>query len=86
MEVKQTLKERAKTHGDFRENAHIMQATKDLWRAEPGWRRLDDVKREALDMIALKVGRVLSGGGNTKDTWHDIAGYAVLAETYCDDE
>jgi Domain of unknown function (DUF6378) len=83
--VNETLKTRQTTHGDFRENAQIMQATKDLWRMHPGWEKLDPVKREALDMIALKVGRILSGNPEVRDHWHDIAGYAVLAEERCED-
>jgi len=39
--------------------------------------------REALEMIAHKIGRILNGDPNYADSWHDIAGYAKLAETAC---
>lgn len=39
---------------------------------------LDDDMKEALDMICLKMSRILSGKANTKDHWTDIAGYATL--------
>ena len=35
---------------------------------------------EALDLIASKIGRMLSGNLNYIDNWHDIAGYATLIE------
>lgn len=78
-----TLSERGSTHGDFTENGKVMQSMKALWRAHPGWDRLTPVQCEVLDMIALKVGRVLCGDPNFKDHWHDIAGYAKLAEERC---
>jgi hypothetical protein len=41
------------------------------------------VHREALDMIALKLSRILSGQANFKDHWDDIAGYAKLGSEAC---
>ena len=32
----------------------------------------------ALDMIAVKISRILSGNPSHKDSWVDIAGYAKL--------
>lgn len=49
-------------------------------RGQPGWERLDPVKRQALTVIADKVARILSGDPEYADNWHDIAGYARLAE------
>jgi hypothetical protein len=39
---------------------------------------MDDDQREALDMIAHKIGRILNGDPNYADSWVDIAGYAKL--------
>ena len=78
------LQEREKTHGSFHTNARIAQALKIIFHEniEPcGFR---DVHREALDMIALKLSRILSGQANFKDHWDDIAGYAKLASEECD--
>lgn len=36
--------------------------------------------KEALEMIQTKVGRILTGDPTHRDSWHDIAGYAVLIE------
>ena len=73
------LAERSKTHGDFTDNARVMQSLKRIVHSEAGWDKLTDVQREALHMILHKVGRIISGNPNTQDHWDDIAGYAKLA-------
>ena len=77
----QLLAERGKTHGRFEHNAHTSQALRNVFRNAigPGWASLTDVQREALDMIACKICRILSGQGGFADHWDDIAGYAKLA-------
>lgn len=34
-------------------------------------------------MIAHKIGRILNGDPNYRDSWDDIAGYAKLAADRC---
>ena len=68
-EIGDLLCERAATHGDYADNAHIMQALKRLLREQGGWQKLSDVQRESLDMIALKAGRILTGNPNERDAW-----------------
>lgn len=77
------LNERQKTHGNFATNARLSQAAKAAFEAEPTYIDLCDVHKESLDMIALKLSRILSGQANFKDHWADIAGYAKLAEEAC---
>ena len=38
---------------------------------------MPDVHQHALDMIAVKLGRILAGDPNYVDNWRDIAGYAT---------
>ena len=77
------LQEREKTHGSFAKNANISQQLKDIFRMNLDYRKIHPVHREALDMIALKLSRILSGQGNDKDHWDDIAGYAKLGSESC---
>jgi len=70
---------RNETHGDFAENAFVSQSIKRLYTKNV----LSDVHREALDMIALKISRIVSGKADVKDHWLDIQGYAKLAEDAC---
>lgn len=78
------LQEREKTHGSFAENAAISQAIKRIYRGLSINDHYKAVHREALDMIALKLSRILSGQADFKDHWDDIAGYAKLASEACD--
>ena len=78
------LAERNKTHGDFGANARISQAIKEKMKATPHWAALNNEMKETLEMIALKISRILSGDPWTKDHWDDIAGYASLASKSCD--
>lgn len=72
------LNERGKTHGDFGEHARITQDIKVIITSSPGYERLTAAMREALDMHAHKIGRILAGDPTFKDHWDDIAGYATL--------
>lgn len=74
------LVEREKTHGDFRSNAAISQALKAIVyrNCTKVSGELSDVHKEALDMICLKLSRILSGQASFKGHWDDIAGYANL--------
>lgn len=76
------LQEREKTHGSFADNAKHSQAMKHIFAMYSGG--MCEVHREALDMIALKLSRILSGQANYKDHWDDIAGYAKLASEACE--
>jgi hypothetical protein len=77
----QTLTDRGTHYGDFRDHSAVTQELKRVMRARPEqWGKLDDMHREALDMIAHKIGRILNGDPNYADSWHDIAGYAQCVE------
>ena len=84
-EVNRTLSERGKRYGPFDKHAHITQCLKEVMQRTPGsnWDLLSRDKKEALEMIAHKIGRILNGDPNYKDSWHDIQGYAKLAEDCC---
>lgn len=75
--VEATLNDRGKTHGSFADNAFYAQELRTLFRQ--GHVGLTNVQREALDMIAGKISRILSGNPNEPDHWLDIEGYARLA-------
>jgi hypothetical protein len=78
MTIQKTLKERQKTHGDFATHALIAQSIKCQMFNAHGYGALGATQREALDMIAHKIARILNGNPDHHDHWHDIAGYATL--------
>lgn len=83
--IKKVLAQRQKTHGDFDSHARISQSIKcQMYNAE-GYSSLCATQREALEMIAHKIARILNGNPNYKDHWVDISGYATLVANELDD-
>lgn len=78
-----TLKERGNTHGRWRDQASRTFAIKSVMHTAEQWNSLTPGQQEALDMIAVKIGRILEGDPSFKDHWHDIGGYAKLEEDCC---
>ena len=76
----ETLKERNGVHGNFSETAFMADNLKQLIACGKLYGSTTPVQREALDMIAVKIARILSGNPHFADHWHDIQGYALLAE------
>lgn len=77
-----TTAARGSSHGSFYDNGRISQQLKDYFRAQAGYQRLTFVQAEALDNIAIKISRILSGNPAHPayvDNFDDIAGYAHLA-------
>lgn len=84
-DIEKTLAERGARYGDFTDRANLAQALQSTMRAVPGWQRLTPDKAQALTVITDKIARILSGDPEYTDNWHDIAGYAKLAEDRCRD-
>ena len=89
-DVEETLRQRNSVHGNFDSNARCSQDIKRIINEHLGMRvrregtlPLNDVQLEALDLIATKISRIVSGNANHTDHWHDIQGYAALAEKTC---
>lgn len=82
--VSETLKERGARYGDFTDHAKIAQDIQNAMRATDGWDNLDAGKKQALTVIADKIARILNGDPEYRDNWHDIQGYAKLAEDRCE--
>lgn len=78
-EVRDILETRKSTHGDYSDHARVTQNIKSVMHDSPNWNRLSADKTETLEMIAHKIGRILSGNPDFADHWDDIAGYATLS-------
>lgn len=76
--IDSVLIERGKRYGKFKDHAFVTQAIKSsLFNSNPDL-ILDCDQKEALEMIAHKLGRIVNGDPNYADSWVDIAGYAKL--------
>jgi len=69
---------RATTHGDYKLTAAWSQSIKDMFRGSPNWHHMNDGQKEALEMIAVKLARLLNGDPQFPDHWDDLAGYGML--------
>ena len=78
--IQDTLKERGKRYGEFKDHALVTQKLKYVMQTfdRTKWDRLSEDKKEALEMIQHKIGRILNGDSSYIDSWVDIAGYAQL--------
>jgi len=76
------LDEREKTHGDYPQVSRMAQKLKRAMRRGKNWRALDDTQRETLEMVATKIGRILSGNPHEPDHWTDCVGYFQLIERW----
>jgi hypothetical protein len=73
-----TLAERGSRYGAFPEHARITQGIKCAMQDSPNWIKLADDQKEALEMVAHKVGRILNGDPDFHDSWWDCIGYLTL--------
>jgi len=72
------LKEREKTHGSYTLTAQTAQTLKRLFRNAPSYADMTTAQRESMDMIAVKLARIMCGNPHDPDHWLDISGYATL--------
>ena len=83
--IEDILQERGQKYGNFDGHAKITQAIKRAMENSYNWASLSNDKKEALEMIAHKIGRILNGDSNYRDSWTDIIGYAKLIENTLND-
>ena len=83
-ETQKLLANRGRTHGSFQEHARITQGLKGVIATAPNWARLSPSQKEALEMAAHKIGRILAGDPDFHDHWADLAGYSQLVANELD--
>lgn len=77
-DIDATLAERGEQYGNFLDQASLACSIKRILHRGRSWEQLAPDQQEALDFIAVKISRILTGNPNHFDGWHDIAGYAEL--------
>ena len=85
--IHDTLAERGSRYGSFDEHARITQNLKHAMYDSPNYQqsKLSPDQMEALEMIQHKIGRILNGDPDYKDSWIDIVGYAQLVADTLED-
>lgn len=77
-DIDETLAERGNRYGSFISHAVVTQRIKQAMAGSDKWHLLAPDQKEALEMVAHKIGRILNGDPNYHGSWHDIVGYAKL--------
>jgi len=78
--IDKTLNERGCRYGEFCDNSRVAQELKRVMKSGKNADSLRDIQREALEVIASKIARIVNGDPDYIDNWHDIIGYAKLVE------
>lgn len=76
--AQEVIESREASHGDYRTQAAMAQKLKQQMQASEGWGKLTYPQKESLEMIAVKISRILNGSASEPDHWTDLAGYATL--------
>ena len=83
-DVKDTLAEREKMHGDYELVAEVAQRIKETLYCHQD--KFSPAQRESLDMIATKMARIACGDPDNIDHWLDIEGYARLVRNILEEQ
>jgi len=78
MDITPVLEERGLRYGRFADNSAIAQMLKDVMHKSPNWDKLPMDFKEALDMNASKISRMLCGDWEWLDNPRDIIGFWSL--------
>lgn len=73
------LTKKEATHGLYKDTALLSQTLKGVLYSGKNWEKLNTSQRESLELICLKISRILNGNPNVRDHWDDVVGYAQLA-------
>jgi hypothetical protein len=76
--TREVLAERGERYGDFKDHAKLCQDLKTVMRTGKSWNDCSDTHKQALEVIADKIARMLNGDPNYEDNVVDIIGYSQL--------
>lgn len=76
--TKETLEERGKRYGNYLEQTKISKRIKDVMLDNDNFWAMEVDQQDSLEMIAVKISRIINGDPDYSDNWRDIAGYATL--------
>ena len=77
--TEEILEQRGSKYGPFAKEAAITQKLKKVLYKNCENEKLTNVQAQALEMICVKMSRIINGDADYLDNWEDIAGYAQLA-------
>ena len=76
--IDKVLEERGDRYGEFKKHAYLCQELKAVMRLGDSWDKCSPSQKQALEVIADKIARMLNGDPYYDDNWIDIIGYSQL--------
>ena len=83
-EIDNTLNERGERYGNYSDVASTTQQLMSIVECGANYEHLNAEQKTSLFMICNKIARAVNGDPNYIENWHDIDGYATLAERACE--
>ena len=77
-DINETLADKQPLYGSYSAAASLSQGIKATMRCGVNWQKLSPEQLESMEMIANRIGRILSGDPNHYESWHGISGFAEL--------
>lgn len=77
-ETQDTLHAKEASHGPYRDQARFSQLLKGIVHKHKNWNGIPGEQKEAIDVILMKVSRIIAGNHDEPDHYLDISGYAML--------
>lgn len=81
-ELTRMLQERGHTHGSLLDQAAMAETLQRAAHMSPQWLGKGVVTRYTLNMILIKISRIIEGDETFADHWDDIIGYAEKGKEY----
>ena len=81
--IDETLAIRGDRYGPYEENSRLSQGMKNVLQTAKNYDIAPDWAKEAAAMVLQKLARAFNGDPLYYDNWHDIQGFAKLAEDLC---
>ena len=80
MDINTIMEERGSSYGDFGSQAMCAQTLKQILHGHAHRHGVDlsGEQKEAIDMMATKLSRIVNGDPNKVDSWRDVEGYAKI--------
>ena len=76
--TEEILEERGARYGSFKNKSKIAQEIKKSMQSGPSYKGMSDDKKQAMEMFANKIARIVNGDPDYDDSWQDICGYSQL--------
>ena len=78
LKTEEVLSERGTRYGNYLDQTRISASIRDVYAMQDNYIDMECDQRDCLDMIAVKISRILNGDPDYADNWRDISGYATL--------